>query len=122
MAEFLVAEWYEWVEVTLARYHLVRDDGGKKQDNACKITPELENGSQDQADEPEKLDRISKLITGVRIVRYGDKCHIQHDLGIEPPALDRKFPENQCGHDTQGCRQHVWSVDCCKPQAVDCKL
>lgn len=83
MAEFLVAEWYERVEITLAGYHLVRDDGGKEEDHACKVTPELENGSQDQADEPEKLDRIAELITGVCVVCYGNKSHIQHDLCVE---------------------------------------
>ncbi len=87
MAEFLVAEWYERIEITLARYHLVGDDGGKEQDDTGKVPPELENCSQDQVDQSEKLDGISKFIAGMRVVGDGNKCHIQHDLGIELSSL-----------------------------------
>ena len=83
MAEFLVAERYEWIEVALARYHLVGDNGCKEQDNTRKISPELEDGSQYQVDQPEKLDRITKFVTGMRVISNGNKCHVEHDLGVE---------------------------------------
>ncbi len=76
MAELLVTEWYERVEVALAGYHFVGDNGSEEQDNACEVAPELENGSQDQVDQSEELDGIAKLIAGVRIICYGNKCHI----------------------------------------------
>lgn len=50
MTEFLVAKWYERIEVALTRHHLVGDDGSKKQNHAGKIAPELENCSQNQID------------------------------------------------------------------------
>lgn len=87
MAEFLVAEWNERIEITLARYHLVGDNGGEEQDDAGKIPPELENGSQDQVDQSEKLDGISEFITGMRVVGDGNKCHVQHDFGVELSLL-----------------------------------
>lgn len=76
MTEFLIAEWYEWIEVALTRYHLVRYNSSKEQDNTCKVAPELEDRSQDQVYQSEKLDCITKFITGVRVIGNGDKSHI----------------------------------------------
>lgn len=76
MTEFLVAEWYERIEVALTRYHLIGDNGSEEQDNACKVAPELEECSQDKVDQSEELDCITELITGMRVICNGDKSHI----------------------------------------------
>lgn len=122
MAELLPAKRNERIEITLARYHFVRDDGGKEQDNPCNISPYLKQCRQDEIDEPEKLDGIAKFVAGVGVVCDGDKRHVQHDFCIEPAALDRKFAKYQRRHDTQGRGQHVGRVDRRKPQAVDGEL
>ncbi len=100
MAEFLPAKRDKRVEVTLPRYHLVCDNGDKEQDDACNIAPELKQCSQYQVDQPEKLDGVAKFIAGMRVIGDGDKSHVQHDLRIEPPALDGEFAKYQRRHDT----------------------
>lgn len=83
MAEFLPAEWDKRVEVALTRYHLVRDNGSKEQDDASNIAPDLKQCGQYKVDKPEKLDGVAKLIAGMRVISDGDKCHVQHDLGVK---------------------------------------
>ena len=76
MAELLVAERYERIEVALTGYHLVGDDRGKEQNHAGEVSPELEECCQDQIDQSEELDRVTELITGMCIVCDGDEGHI----------------------------------------------
>lgn len=91
MTELLPAKWYERIEITLTGYHFIRDNGGKKQNDSCDISPYLKQRCQDEIDESEELNGIAKLVAGVCVVCDGDKRHIQHDFCIEPAALDRKL-------------------------------
>ena len=88
MTQFAEVEWYQRIKVTLTRHHFIGNNGKEKEHDSRDISPELENRSQNQIDNSEEFDGISKLITRMRVICNGNKCHIQHNFGIEPTTLD----------------------------------
>ena len=88
MTQFAEIERYQRIKVTLPRHHFVGNNGKEKEHDSCNISPKLKNRSQNQIDNSEEFDGISKLITRMRVICNSNKSHIQHYFGVEPATLD----------------------------------
>ena len=119
---FTPAEWNQWVDITLSSDGLVKHQCTGGYDNPCQITWKLEEGGENQQDQPHEFQCIAQFKAGLRIVCYGDESHIQHGLTVEPAGFDRVFPQDDSGDDAERCGQHARRVDSCQAEAIDGKF
>jgi hypothetical protein len=115
-------KWDQRVNITFSCNGPVKDDGAEREDNADHKAPDIENGSADQYDDAHKFHGVAKFKAGLGIVGNGDKGHIQHGFGVEPPGLYRIFSQHDTCDNAEGSGKHIWGVYRCQAQTVDGKF
>ncbi len=89
---------YERINIAFIRQRLVADDRQQKEQDRPDIAVEAKQRRQDQIQDPHEFQRISQLIVLLCIIGDGHERHIQHDLTVEPAAVDRELSQHQTGH------------------------
>ena len=115
-------KWDQRVNITFSCNGPVKDDGAEREDNTDHKAPDIENGSADQYDDAHKFHGVAKFKAGLGIVGNGDKGHIQHGFGVEPPGLYRIFSQHDTCDNAEGSGKHIWGVYRCQAQTVDGKF
>lgn len=104
--KLLIVERDQRVNITFSRYCFVSHNAEDRNEDACNITIYMKSCCQADQDEPHKFQGIAEFKTNLRIVGDSHKCHVEHDLGIEPAGTDGIISENDAGHYTQGGTEH----------------
>ena len=115
-------KWDQRVNITFSCNGPVKDNGAEREDNTDHKAPDIENGSADQYDDAHKFHGVAKFKAGLGIVGNGDKGHIQHGFGVEPPGLYRIFSQHDTCDNAEWRSKHVGSVYRCQAQTVNGKF
>ena len=120
--QHMPVKWNQRVQVIVPAECFAGEQAGKDDQKSYDQAPESGEGGADQKQNTHKFDRIVQLRIGLGIVGDRDKCHVQHDLGIEPSGIDGEFSDDQTGDDGERCTQHIRGMDGGQSKAVNGKL
>lgn len=112
----------QWVNIAFSCNGPVKNNGAEGEDDSGYKAPDIENSSADQDDDTHKFHGVAKFKAGLGIVGNGDKGHIQHGFGVEPPGLYRIFSQHDTCDNAEWRSKHVGSVYRCQAQTVNGKF
>ena len=115
-------KWDQRVNITFSCNGPVKDNGAEREDDSGYKAPDIENSSADQDDDTHKFHGVAKFKAGLGIIGNGDKGHIQHGFGVEPPGFYRIFSQHDTCDNAEWRSKHIGSVHRGQTQTVNSKF